>query len=84
MPWLAFAAVAAALSMSGVPPTLGFISKELLYEAKLSLPFARHAVAALGVLANSLAVAIALIVGCGRSLASPAAPMSATSPAGGW
>lgn len=63
MPWLAFAAVAAALSMSGVPPTLGFISKELLYEAKLSLPFARHAVAALGVLANSLAVAIALIVG---------------------
>ena len=63
MPWLGFAAVAAALSMSGVPPTLGFISKELLYEAKLSLPFARHAVTALGVLANSLGVAIALIVG---------------------
>ncbi len=63
MPWLGFAAVAAALSMSGVPPTLGFISKELLYEAKLSLPIARHAVTGLGVLANSLAVAIALIVG---------------------
>jgi multicomponent Na+:H+ antiporter subunit A len=63
MPWLGFAAAAAALSMSGVPPTLGFISKELLYEAKLSLPIARHAVAALGVIANSLAVAIALIVG---------------------
>ena len=63
MPWLGFAAVAAALSMSGVPPTLGFISKELLYEAKLSLPIARHAIAALGVVANSLAVAIALIVG---------------------
>lgn len=63
MPWVGLTAVAAALSMSGVPPTLGFISKELLYEAKLSLPFARHAVTALGVLANSLGVAIALIVG---------------------
>ncbi len=63
MPWLAVAAGAAALSMSGVPPTLGFISKELLYEVKLSLPIANHAITALGVLANSLAVAIALIVG---------------------
>lgn len=63
MPLLALAAGAAALSMSGVPPTLGFISKELLYEAKLTLPFAKHGIAALGVLANSLAVAIALIVG---------------------
>jgi multicomponent Na+:H+ antiporter subunit A len=71
MPALGFAAAAAALSMSGVPPTLGFISKELLYEAKLSLPVARHAVAALGVLANSLAVAIALIVGVRPFLGGP-------------
>lgn len=63
MPLLGVAAAAAALSMSGVPPTLGFISKELLYEAKLTLPFARHAISGLGVLANSLAVAIALTVG---------------------
>lgn len=71
MPWLGFAAVGAALSMSGVPPTLGFISKELLYEAKLSLPFARHAVAALGVLANSFGVAIAMIVGVRPFLGGP-------------
>lgn len=71
MPWLGFAAAAAALSMSGVPPTLGFISKELLYEAKLSTPFARHAVTAIGVLANSLAVAIALIVGVRPFVGSP-------------
>jgi multicomponent Na+:H+ antiporter subunit A len=71
MPWLGFAAAAAALSMSGVPPTLGFISKELLYEAKLSLPIARHAVAALGVLASALAVAIALIVGVRPFLGNP-------------
>ncbi len=63
MPWLALAAGAAALSMSGAPPTLGFISKELIYEAKLSLPIAHHLVTAIGVLANSLTVAIALIVG---------------------
>lgn len=63
MPWLAFAAGAAALSMSGVPPTLGFISKELLYEAKLNLPIAHHLVTAIGVLANALMVAIALTVG---------------------
>ena len=31
--------------MSGVPPTLGFISKELLYEAKLTLPFAKYGIA---------------------------------------
>jgi multicomponent Na+:H+ antiporter subunit A len=71
MPWLAFAAVAAALSMSGVPPTLGFISKELIYEAKLSLPAARFSIAGLGFLANSLAVAIALIVGVRPFLGDP-------------
>ena len=82
MPWLAFAAAAAALSMSGVPPTLGFISKELLYEAKLSIPFARHAVTALGVLANSLAVAIALIVGVRPFLGSPGKAVVRHAP--GW
>ena len=71
MPWIGFAAVAAALSMSGVPPTLGFISKELLYEAKLSLPAARFGIAGLGFLANSLAVAIALIVGVRPFLGGP-------------
>ncbi len=71
MPWLAFAAVASALSMSGVPPTLGFISKELLYEAKLSQPFAHLTLAGTGVLANSLAVAIALIVGVRPFLGGP-------------
>ncbi|RPJ33684.1 MAG: DUF4040 domain-containing protein [Verrucomicrobiaceae bacterium] len=82
MPWLAFAAAAAALSMSGVPPTLGFISKELLYEAKLSIPFARHAVTGLGVLANSLAVAIALIVGVRPFLGSPGEASAHHAP--GW
>jgi len=82
MPWLGFAAGAAALSMSGVPPTLGFISKELLYEANLSIPFARHSVAGLAVLANSLAVAIALIVGVRPFLGRPG--QAAVHHAPGW
>lgn len=71
MPVLGITAAAAALSMSGVPPTLGFISKELLYEAKLTLPSASYAVTAVGVLANALAVAIALIVGVRPFLGEP-------------
>lgn len=63
MPLLALVAAAAALSMSGVPPTLGFISKELLYETKLTPGPVRYILAAAGVLANALGVAVALIVG---------------------
>lgn len=63
MPLLALVAAAAALSMSGVPPTLGFISKELLYETKLSPGPVRFILATAGVLANALGVAVALIVG---------------------
>jgi multicomponent Na+:H+ antiporter subunit A len=63
MPLLAVAAGLAAMSMSGVPPTLGFISKELLYETKLDQGTARHLLTAAGVLANALGVAVALIVG---------------------
>ena len=68
MPLLAIAAGAAALSMSGVPPTLGFISKELLYEAKLSLNFPRILFTTAGVLSNALMVTVALIVGVGPFL----------------
>jgi len=63
MPWLALAAGAAALSMSGVPPTLGFISKELLYEAKLALGPMRILFTIAGVTASALMVTVALIVG---------------------
>jgi len=35
MPWTAGAAALAALSMAGVPPLLGFIGKEVLYESAL-------------------------------------------------
>ncbi|HEY8947039.1 MAG TPA: proton-conducting transporter membrane subunit, partial [Polyangiaceae bacterium] len=64
MPITAVAAVGAALSMAGVPPGLGFVSKELLYAANLEreAPFA-YLLTAASVLTYALLVAVAGIVG---------------------
>lgn len=63
MPITAVGAGLAALAMCGIPPVLGFISKELIYEAKLQLGTWGWVMAGFGVLANALVVAVALIVG---------------------
>jgi multicomponent Na+:H+ antiporter subunit A len=63
MPITAFAAGLAALSMAGLPPFVGFIGKELLYEATLHVPDAALAVTALAVTVSVLYVAIAVITG---------------------
>jgi len=63
MPWLAVAGVLAALSMSGVPPTLGFISKELLYEATLLLPRSTSGLIVIAVIASAFGVAVAWVSG---------------------
>jgi len=63
MPVTAAAAGLAALAMCGVPPVLGFIAKELLYQAKLELGGPGWVLAGLGVIANALIFAVALIVG---------------------
>lgn len=68
MPITATAAGLAALSMAGLPPLLGFISKELLYEAKLQAPRAAPLITSAGILANVLLVAVAGIVGIGPFL----------------
>ena len=62
MPITAAAAVLAALSMAGLPPMLGFINKELLYEAKLQAPRAALLVTVAGVVANMALVAVAGMV----------------------
>jgi len=59
MPVTTAAVGLAAFSMAGFPPLLGFISKELLYEAKLQAPQAGPFVLAVGVLANVFLVAVA-------------------------
>jgi multicomponent Na+:H+ antiporter subunit A len=62
MPITAVAVGLAALSMAGLPPLFGFISKELLYEAKLQAPQAAPLITGAGVLANMVLVAVAGIV----------------------
>jgi multicomponent Na+:H+ antiporter subunit A len=63
MPITAVAAGLAALSMSGFPPLLGFIGKELLYEAKIEAANIGFIITTMGVLANVAIVAVSLLVG---------------------
>ena len=63
MPFTAAAAFLAALSMTGFPPLLGFIGKELMYEAKMQAPSASMFLLIAGVLANAVNIAVALIAG---------------------
>lgn len=58
LPWTAVAAGLAAVSMAGLPPTLGFISKEYLFEGQL-LSSSGWIVVAIAVVANAVFVAIA-------------------------
>lgn len=59
MPWTAAAAVLAAFSMAGLPPFVGFVAKEIVYEAKLATGGAAGVVATIGFLVNAAMVAVA-------------------------
>jgi multicomponent Na+:H+ antiporter subunit A len=48
------------LSMAGLPPTLGFLGKELIYEAKIQSPGIASLVLILGVAGNTLMVAVSM------------------------
>jgi len=63
MPITAAAGGLAALSMAGVPPLFGFISKELLIEATLKQPSAAWVLAAAAIVAGILFVIVALLIG---------------------
>lgn len=56
MPVLGVVSIVALLSMSGLPPMLGFIGKELIYESKYQLGGYGNIVLALGVLSNIMLV----------------------------
>ena len=62
MPVTSIAGILALLSMSGLPPMLGFIGKELIYDAKVQIPELSWLVIPLGVAANMMMVAISLLV----------------------
>jgi multicomponent Na+:H+ antiporter subunit A len=62
MPVTAIAAGIAALSMSGIPPFLGFVGKEVIYDAALELPIEALIVAVVAVLSNILMIMAAGMV----------------------
>jgi multicomponent Na+:H+ antiporter subunit A len=62
MPLTAAAAVLSAASMAGVPPFLGFISKELLYEATWHAPAIGIAVLSVTFVASACMAVVALLV----------------------
>lgn len=62
MPWTFTAVLLATLSMSGLPPFLGFIGKELMYETALALPRYAQLLTGVLLLTNMLMVTAALIL----------------------
>lgn len=60
MPFTGIVMCLALVSMAGVPPMLGFISKELVYEAKVHAPSAYGFVLTAGILANVVMVFLSL------------------------
>ncbi len=63
MPWTCAAGGIAALSMAGIPPLVGFIGKETVYEAGLQAPVWAITLTTVFVIANVLNVYAALLVG---------------------
>ncbi len=63
MPVTACAGVLAALSMAGLPPLLGFIGKELLYESGLHAPSHQQLLTAAVVTAGALLFVLAAVAG---------------------
>src|SRR5690606_1466531 len=63
LPWTAAGGLLAAVSMAGVLPTFGFVSKEILYEGLLHLPQIGAPALAITVVSSALFVAVALRTG---------------------
>lgn len=60
MPFAAIVMVLSLVSMAGIPPMLGFIGKELIYEAKVHAPHAHLFILLLGFLTNVILVFLSL------------------------
>ena len=63
MPRTFIISVLALLSMAGLPPMLGFIGKELIYEAKIQVPDIAGILLILGVSSNILMVWVSTMLG---------------------
>jgi multicomponent Na+:H+ antiporter subunit A len=62
MPLTAFAVVASALSMAGLPPLFGYVAKELFYEAKYEAPRVGDLLVAASFVGSSFVAAAAALV----------------------
>lgn len=60
MPFAAIVMILALVSMAGVPPMLGFLGKELIYEASAAAPKAHLFILTLGFLTNVILVFLSL------------------------
>ncbi len=60
MPLAAFIMTAALVSMAGIPPMLGFLGKELMYESKLMAPTVRYLLLAATFFTNMVLVFLSL------------------------
>jgi multicomponent Na+:H+ antiporter subunit A len=60
MPFTFVIAMLALLSMAGLPPMLGFLGKELIYEAKVQSPDIATIVLFFGVAGNALMIAVSM------------------------
>ncbi len=61
MPYTTAVALIALFSMAGLPPFIGFIGKELIYEAKVATPGTANFLLIAGILSNVFMVAISAI-----------------------
>jgi multicomponent Na+:H+ antiporter subunit A len=81
MPVTSTFAIVAAISMAGLPPTFGFVGKELLYETLLAAPVWPVFLITLAVFSNVLYIAAAGLAGLlpfvGRQVVSPKKPHEA-------
>ena len=62
MPITTVVALLALFSMAGVPPMLGFIGKEIIYDAKMQAPQIANFVTPLGVISNIFMVWISIFI----------------------
>jgi multicomponent Na+:H+ antiporter subunit A len=83
MPWTAAAAALAALAMAGLAPFLGFVSKELLYEATLYAPRWASVLTWAAALASSLNIVAAGLVAARPFVGRPT-EAGAHAHEGGW
>jgi multicomponent Na+:H+ antiporter subunit A len=74
MPVITVATVLSAVSMAGLPPLLGFVGKELIYESILNVSAFRWLFGAAAVLANAALLAAAAIIVLRPFFGAPAEP----------